>query len=84
MDTTCHPPELSSFDMNELAILMANMMDSFLQQNNLHETNKYAQQNSILSQRKISLCLPEAINHGTSALNSQLYLYDLDAFTEKW
>jgi len=61
-----YPPELSSSDISELTILMANMIDSFLQHNKPHEMNKHEQQNSTLSQRKISVCLPEAINDGLS------------------
>src|SRR3990167_8387942 len=67
MDITSSDVDLLSSDISELAILMANMIDSFLYHKKLHEKNKYEQQNSSVSQRKISICLPEAINNGASA-----------------
>jgi hypothetical protein len=45
MEIAC-PPELSSSDISELTILMANIIDSFLQHNKPHEINKHEQQNS--------------------------------------
>ena len=66
MDAKSHPPKIILTDITELATITANMIHSFLKQENIIRLKKHEQQNSTLPQRKISLRLPKTINNGTS------------------
>ena len=65
-----NPPNLSEDNINKLATLFANMLDSFLQ-HNTKGMLKHEKQNTGLSQRKISVYLSKTINYGAGAPKSR-------------